>query len=208
MKKILISIMVVFGICFAIDIDEMNNHWGEGGNVPSPIKFDEWVFIPEGVTLTIEPNTIIEMGSNCRILIEGNINAIGTLESPIIFKGTNSGHSSWSGIQFFNETNSTSYGNFEFCRISDARRGIGVDSKTQLSVRNSLVYECYEGIDFTNTDTSIICNSTIAYTENRGVIFGFSDRIKSLITFKNNIVEDPWSFTDLKAFNYNVIYDL
>jgi hypothetical protein len=54
--------------------------------------------IPKGVTLKILPGTKLKFKDNKKLLIDGNLNAIGNKDSLIFFTKTNLG-TSWSGIE-------------------------------------------------------------------------------------------------------------
>ena len=62
MLKILTTIIAlgftqVFGLSGTID--STNNHWGQGGNVASPVLIEDTIVIDNGTILTIEPGTQI-----------------------------------------------------------------------------------------------------------------------------------------------------
>jgi len=60
--------------------------------------FDYWV-IPSGITLTVEPG--VKLMANSKLFVDGNLQAIGTAEQPIIFTSIpDSGPGEWWGLMF------------------------------------------------------------------------------------------------------------
>jgi hypothetical protein len=105
----------------------MNRYWGE---VPVDMLLSGDVLVvktltvPEGVTLTIEPGTVVRFesakdGGN-KIVVKGRLVAVGLPGSPIRFipKGTDSGP--WSGIEFQGKGE----GRLERCHIEGASKGV------------------------------------------------------------------------------------
>ena len=65
----------------------------------SPYTLTGTVTVPVGVTLTIEPGaTVVGAGSTFEITVRGTLNASGTAEAPILFRGNNPGANAWEGI--------------------------------------------------------------------------------------------------------------
>ena len=68
------------------------------------IKLDGWVYVDAGVTLTIEPGTIIRGTERSTLTIErgGKINAVGSKEMPIVFTSNQAAglraNSDWGGV--------------------------------------------------------------------------------------------------------------
>lgn len=68
--------------------------------------------IPEGVTLTIKPGTVIKFKDNTKLVNEGHISAIGTPDSMITFTKTDLGYG-WNGLNLhYNDT-------LSYCIISE-----------------------------------------------------------------------------------------
>ena len=63
----------------------VNDHWGTGGNVQSVVEIIGNVTVPPGVTLTIEPGTIIKFDGSTKLIIYGTLVADGTATDKIIF---------------------------------------------------------------------------------------------------------------------------
>ena len=63
-----------------------------------PYRIDETIYVPEGVTLTIEPGAELQFCSDCLIWVEpgGRLLATGTAAQPVVFTGRDGGY--WGGI--------------------------------------------------------------------------------------------------------------
>lgn len=87
MKKVILILLAIIGYSFAaitsITIDETNNEWGT--ELQSPIFFDDLVIIPEGVTVTVEPGTVVNFENN--LLVRGEFIAIGEPDNMIKLNG-------------------------------------------------------------------------------------------------------------------------
>lgn len=132
--------------------------------------------IEEGVTLTIEPGTIIRvapddnenMGADPeRIVLEvyGTLNINGTSEQPVEFKSlaADPQPGDWYGI-WYKGVNSS--GTVSYCKISDARYGL--KSKTTITgsdceIRNCLVSGPYMYTQSGTSNSSVISDCDIVY---------------------------------------------
>jgi flagellar hook assembly protein FlgD len=91
-----------------------NSEWTAGGG---PYIAAHGFSIAAGVTLTVDPGVMVELGSGQSVIVAGTLNAIGSSASPIVFtstSGTPAG--SWGSINF----NSGSSGRFSFVTVSYA----------------------------------------------------------------------------------------
>ncbi len=86
----------------------------------SPYLVDEALLVEEGVTVTIEPGTVI-WSRNFGIIAKGTLRAQGTFENPVIFSGM--GASGWKGILLAKNQGENL---FTHCEISGAQYGIRV----------------------------------------------------------------------------------
>lgn len=85
----------------------MDRFWGEvpvDMRVSGDVLITKTLVVPEDVTLTIEPGTIVRFegsksGGN-RILVKGRLAASGTGDRPIKFVPRDSGSGPWFGIEF------------------------------------------------------------------------------------------------------------
>lgn len=101
-----------------------------------PYHIIDSLVIAHGSTLNIAPGVRMYFHSDARMKIEGTLNAVGTLQSPIIMKGDRLGDmfseqpydripAQWKGI----EIKSSSKGNtLDYCDIHSAVWGIRIDS--------------------------------------------------------------------------------
>ena len=108
--------------------------------------------IDSGATLTLQPGTVFYFHSNAGFRIEGTLNAEGTLEQQIVFRGDRTDMmfenqpydrvpNQWQGIRF----TSTSYGNkLNYCDVHSGNYGIICDSsdtdREKLRLENSIVH--------------------------------------------------------------------
>lgn len=89
--KVLFMILLFTATLFAANRDTINtsnNHWGKGGNVPSPVHIKSHMLVAPEVTLTIEPGTEVIFEGEYILRAEdkkSTIRAIGTVDKPIIF---------------------------------------------------------------------------------------------------------------------------
>ena len=125
--------------------------------------------VPDGVTLTIKPGTILKFKNKTGISVSKNgiINAIGTLDSMIIF--TKADYERGLGIRFLINNSNTS--NFKYIKILD----FGEPS--------------YSGIQFSGLSlyNSIIKNSVLGGTVNRIENCNIVDNVNDLVG-RNNII--------------------
>ena len=168
------------------------------------------VAIPEGVTLTIEPGTIVNFENEKSISCSGNIIASGTPANKIIFKGLNG--SRWYGIK-------TAKNNiFSYCIFENL--GKGSSELKSMTLDNCIVLDAnaYWVSDirasyttFKDSEAAISlycsngsCNNYInnVFTKwnnstNSGYLKGFSNFKKSNVY--NNLWNDQWIFIGEKT---------
>ena len=73
-----------------------------------------------GGSLTIEPGVTVILGSDVRLSVEGKLTAVGTVDAPIIFRGTTP-TAYWDVIAVLPGNSSTNSYMFQYCRFSEAR---------------------------------------------------------------------------------------
>ncbi len=93
-----------------------------------PYHFDSDLTIATGVTLTIEPGTIVTFGPDVQMIVEGCLHAEGSEESLIHFTRPNDSTEPWGGIQFKDTQadNDMSYCLLEYGETTDGQ--IGTDN--------------------------------------------------------------------------------
>jgi hypothetical protein len=180
--KIILAIIITLPFyVFSISgiINSSNNHWGNGGNVPSPIIIDSNLVIEEGITLTIEPGT--------QILIDGyisisgknaSLNAIGNLDELIKIRPISDG--SYNSITIGDSL----FVNFKFCKFNDLFLNIR-DSKGDVQIYNCLLLSSH--INITRAYAKIVNNTFYSRRGDYGIYISSSYEYQKII---NNIIDD------------------
>ena len=118
------------------------------------VKVVETVIINEGITLSIEPGTVVDFQGHFKINVQGRILAIGAENDSIFFTKQGYVHywDGWAGIKF-NETSITNDSSkFEYCKItrcyngdySDAYGGaFFIKEFSKLSISHTEIYKNY-----------------------------------------------------------------
>lgn len=169
----LIQIIVLAGI-MAISFGTANARTLIGDETWSGLEsLTENVIVPSGITLTIDPGTIVEFsaGAGIELLIDGTLIANGILGNEITFT-SNSGtplKGDWTWIRF----SSTGGGSIMYSRIEYANTGV-MSSNTSLTLSNNTFESNNYGINsygsssliennvFSNNDFGISCNDSSA----------------------------------------------
>jgi len=161
--------------------------------------------VGNGVTLTIEPGTLIRFELEKRITVHGNLIAEGTEELPIVFNVISEGDY-WDGIVLENST--TDSFSFKYCEIKNTDIGILANSRESngiienckigqstvgiaiwgcgknITIRNCELYDNgYMGISLCNSQGSVIMNNII-----RGKMLGLFATSHSIATIKENSI--------------------
>jgi hypothetical protein len=103
------------------------------------------VSIPTGVTLTIQPGTVVTFGENCRLIVSGSITAVGNESSGIIFTSSDTSgfygdvYNGWGGIDL--EKNSAA--DFKYCNFSYAKGALYCKNPSISSITNCVFYNNY-----------------------------------------------------------------
>lgn len=110
--------------------------------LPIPYRVEGDLLTQGGVELTIAPGVTMEVSADAKIEFgylgaEDTITAVGTLSTPIVFKGVESTAGFWEGIDVGDSVTSNS--KFEFVTVSDGGKGPGalLDLGMPLKVTNS-----------------------------------------------------------------------
>lgn len=135
--------------------------------------------IAVGSALTIEAGTTVKF-TNATMFVFGTLNAVGTLEEPIVFTSD----TGWRGIKFLNPFNNSVIVNGVIEKVTGAALDI---DRGLLSVSDSTVRLSTQGIRVRSNGTNIVANEI--YSNDIGV---FSDRENSFDllgnTIRNNVV--------------------
>ncbi len=175
-------------------IDGTNNHWGTGGNVPNPVIIDADITIPEGTTVTIEPGTNITIANGGKIVVNGIMNAVGTLDGKINFSSSNTWHSI--------ECNGTV--NVEFVKMNNVSSPFATTSESILTVKNSIIQSTDQMAILESGDVTF---SNSVLISNAGV---FSWTAVMAPQIRNNIIEGTIAFSGMNigttdGIKYNLI---
>lgn len=73
-----------------------------------------------GGSLTIDPGVTVILGADVRFTVEGKLTAMGTVDAPIIFRGTTPTNY-WNAVAVLPGNSSTNSYTFQYCQFSDAR---------------------------------------------------------------------------------------
>jgi parallel beta-helix repeat protein len=115
--------------------------------------FDNSITINSGVTLTVTPGSVLSFTSGASLIVNGTLNASGTLSSPITFNFISP--TTQNGIQF----NSGSSGStISYCKILNAYRGI-YENGVSVNILNSALSSCTYGIYLYNSSPTIQINN-------------------------------------------------
>lgn len=141
----------------------------------SPYLVSEKISVPAGVTLTIEPGTLIFFKSSAGFFIAGGLRAIGTKEQPIVLQGFGN---SWVGIHSENSTDSLI---FKYCNIEEIYLPVGSNfdyGGVEISNANVVFKNCYFYFNYARYGGALsvsYCNSEIInniFTDNESVDYG------------------------------------
>lgn len=148
-----------------------------------PLWIQDSLIVSEGVTLTIQPGTTLMFHDGVDLVVNGTLNAKGTVEEPIVFRGDRLDHlfpylpydnttNRWGGIRF----SATSQDNLmEQCDVHSGTFGIRCDSTLNLDADrpvlrliNSVVHNVGgHGLDVYNSSVDAIgsqISNTLGHT--------------------------------------------
>ena len=128
------------------------------------------LFVAENAELTIEPGTTIKSESDVGVLVQGRLNAVGTVDKPIIFTGTTPDlENTWTGIR------STTSSSITFNNVITQYAGVNLEGV--VSIANSAI------------DTYTVINGTDIFVQNNtllGKVFLELDNLQVLRSIENN----------------------
>ncbi|MEM6540076.1 MAG: IPT/TIG domain-containing protein [Bacteroidota bacterium] len=141
-----------------------------------PVLVEKEIFISPGVIFEFNAGTGIELGTlgtDCGIT-SGSLNAIGTSEEPIIFRGVVEGQGTWIGIGI---NSSTAANELDYCEISGGgsqqlynaggQGNIVIHCSGKLKIQNSTIKDSGGwGIDFVQTSPNNLDANNISYENN------------------------------------------
>jgi len=127
------------------------------------------VVVGENVTLTIEPGTLIEAGTDMWLRIDGTLVASGTVELPITFKATDAVATTWAGLRFSSKSEPSVLdsdgqyvsGSFiQYARFYDATQAVGINGGS-LAIIDSVFEGNSIGIQVENQGSATIIGCDI-----------------------------------------------
>src|SRR3989339_143816 len=120
------------------------------------------VTVPSGTTLTVAPNTSVFFANGTSLTINGVLNATGTSSNKITFdiSGTTG---NWGSIIFDGAGSSNSV--LDYVEIKNAS-GIQCLNNSSISIQNSLIQDCIQGIYIYNSEPKILNNQIIDPLQN------------------------------------------
>ena len=150
----------------------VNPVWEADGN---PYIIEGTITVQAGAKLTIKPGVVVKFNEGAKLVVNGELQAIGEASNKIIFTAnqTNPAKNNWGGIQFGSEATDASYnGNGEYnagsiiknAIIKYAETGITCDNANPY-LENNLISDNTTGIDIegeegveVNGESKIISN--------------------------------------------------
>ena len=163
------------------------------------------ITIPSGMTLTIEPGTIVFTPANKKITVQGALVAEGTSSEPITFD--KSGSSNWYGIKFEDSSDDDECV-LKYCTIQNASYG-AYCYKASPDIKNCTINNNFFGIfaSYGTVDHEIFYNDIVNNTYGVGIVN------KDMITFRENDVHENSTLNlycsnvlDYPIFQDNSIY--
>ena len=143
------------------------------------------VYVDEGVTLTIEPGVEVRFGGDFTIFVNGNLNAVGTSISEIVFTSNkiSPAPGDWNTIELSGTASSSLY--MEHCLIQYAKDGVTIDSLGRGEVIScEFTNNSESGVHIVGESNSLIKGNTIKLNDYG--IFTHSDSASSGFSIINN----------------------
>jgi parallel beta-helix repeat protein len=176
----------------------------------------EKVTVAEGVTLTVEPGTVVkfehwrpgytEPFRRIQLIIEGTLLAVGTLEKLIRFTSDalEPEHSDWTGINF----GPSSRGSVIDYSIVEFAKGCGIGVYyANITLSNSIVRWCQGANVWLDHSTAIITHNRIYGAGHGGIEMAYSNPTISYNTIWNNGLGIVPISTSTPTIDHNVIMD-
>ncbi|WP_192879390.1 right-handed parallel beta-helix repeat-containing protein [Microbulbifer sp. A4B17] len=144
------------------------------------------LYVQSGVTLTIEPGVLIEVGGDFSLEVYGTLDAQGTSDSPIVFTTDESTPSvgDWYGIV----VQSGGTVNLDYVTLEYGNYGLYAESGSTFSLSNSTLRYFEEDGVYAYKASGSISNNTIEYAGRAGVyLYGVAD-----VTASDNMITDNY----------------
>ncbi len=210
-KLIILNILLLListaeAITYVNDNIQTDTRWSKK-NGPYIIVND--IIVKEGVTLIIDPGTVVKFSAETKILVYGTVRAKGTKSKKIHFSGKD--NCVWNGFEFLRtcgqyDTLSKEGCVFEHCRfngLGEAPAHLIRSRGCNLMVTNCEIINCYTAIQserqahvyilknkFTNCNRPInVRNTSIATIKNNKMIACNSVVLGGTTEFKDNLLK-------------------
>ncbi len=162
----------------------------------SPYYVYKYLFVKN--SLNIEPGVEVRVNSDIGIYIydNGNLNASGTQENPIIFSSydpTSTVEGDWVDITF-HESCATSGNSLSHCIVKNASSGVWVDSTAVVSISDCMIINSPDYGFYSYYGNQTLSNTIIAFNNGsvgeNGVYFEGVNSVVSNLTFSGNDIAD------------------
>lgn len=140
------------------------------------------ITVPVGITLTIQPGTIIKFPTSASLIVEGNLTA--SICKFTSQSGTT--NSSWGTITFSGSGAAGS--SIYYSSIQYATR-IEAINTSNITISNCNIDTCYDAVDFYNSSGSILNNSITSNSVGHGIIIEQG----SFVACRENIITKTYS---------------
>ncbi len=150
-----------------------NNYFGYGRiNAYKALKytienfggsFNQDITIPASDTLNIQLGKSLSFNSDCKLIVNGTLNAIGNSTNGITFNRSGSS-GTWGGIQF----NSGSTGSLDYCTITNASTGIYCYNSSP-SIRHSTLDYNGTGLSLNYYSSPVLAGNNLRYNSINGI---------------------------------------
>ncbi len=184
--------------------DPAVNLWPTGYTISQNItlsgtnQISENITVASGVTLTISAGAILKFAQGDSLIINGTLNSQGTSTNPITFTSTGStSPGSWGTITFSGSGASSS--NLNYVNLNYGA-GIQCLNGANVTIQNSTINNCVQGIYYYNSAPQILNNQIIDPQQN-GI---YGDASGNQTTIKNNKIKKD--STNPLYQNYQGIY--
>lgn len=152
----------------------------------SPYYITDNLIVEQGVKLLINPGVNVLFNGTYSLIIDGALNATGSIEDPIIFSSnaTNPQKSDW-GALHFRDTCLDSESSVKFCNISYSSNGILLESAYP-TIENNIIYFNTNGITINESgfveEGWIIINNNTIFKNMNGISFIDADSDYIVVT--------------------------
>ncbi len=156
-----------------------------------PYVINSSVTIADGVTLTIEPGTIMKFGNGAALIIRGDLNFSGTEENPVVFTSIYDDHyggdtngdgnattpdaGDWQGIQFYDDDGNSI---LQYAKIQYASQSIYIKNSSPIISYIQITKSATEGI-YVYSGSPEFSNLLIEESGNYGIyVYGGTSNIQ------------------------------